>query len=94
MFNESIRSKCCYHKNQKQYYLETNSYYINDENNDKEDEINSYNDANNVGDNSGNNNDEDKVSQFEANHWTFKLLEIGFLKFLSPGVKHVFKCPT
>ena len=59
VFNESIRSKCCYHKNQKQYYWETNSYYINDKNNDEEDEINRYNDANNVGDKSGNNNDED-----------------------------------
>ena len=39
------------------YYI-TNSYYINHKNNDKEDEINIYNDVNNLGDNSGNNNDE------------------------------------
>ena len=31
---------------------------MNDKNNDKEDEINILDDANNVGDNSGNNNDE------------------------------------
>ena len=43
------------------YYI-TNSYYINDKNNDKEDEINIYNDVNNVGDNSGNNNDENLTS--------------------------------
>ena len=39
------------------YYI-TNSYYINHKNNDKEDEINIYNDVNNLGDNSGNKNDE------------------------------------
>ena len=38
------------------YYI-TNSYYIDDKNNDKEDEINIYN-VNNLGENSGNNNDE------------------------------------
>ena len=55
-----MRSKFCNHKNQKQYYSYTNSYYINDKNNDKEDEItgNSYDDAYIIGDNSGNNNDE------------------------------------
>ena len=58
LINESIRSKWCSHKNQKQYYSQKNSYYINEKNKDKEDEINIYNDVNNVGDNSGNNNDE------------------------------------
>ena len=39
--------------------IEKQLYYIlNDENNYKEDEINSYDDACNVGDNRGNNNDE------------------------------------
>ena len=56
--NKAIRSKCCNHKNQKKYCLQKNSYYINEKNNDKEDEINIYNDVNNLGDNSGNNNDE------------------------------------
>ena len=36
--------------------------YINEKNNDKEDEINIYKDVNNVGDNSGNNNDENYVN--------------------------------
>ena len=58
LVNKAIRSKYCNHKNQKQYYLQKNSYYISEKNNDKEDEINIYNDVNNVGDNSGNNNDE------------------------------------
>ena len=58
LIKESIRSKCCSHKNQKQYYSQKNSYYINEKNNDKEDEINIYNDVNNVGDNRDNNNDE------------------------------------
>ena len=58
LINESIRSKCCSHKNQKQYYSEKNSYYVNEKNNDKEDEINIYNDFNNVGDNRDNINDE------------------------------------
>ena len=49
MVNESIASKCCNHKIQKQYH-ETNSYYINDNNNDKN-EINSCDDANNMGNN-------------------------------------------
>ena len=54
MVNESIASKCCNHKIQKQYHLQTNSYYINDKNNNK-DEINSCDDANNMG-----NNDDDE----------------------------------
>ena len=38
------------------FLIDKHSYYINDKNNDKEDEINSYDDANNVGDNSCDNN--------------------------------------
>ena len=35
-----------------------------------------------------------KCPQFEVNPWAFKLLENGFLKFLSLWVKYVFICPT
>ena len=87
--NNSIRSKRCNYKNQKQYYL---LILLNDKNNDKEDEINSYGDLDNVGDNG---DDDDKISQFEANPCAFELLEIAFLKFpSSPLEKIIIKCPT
>ena len=83
-----IRSKRCNYKNQKQYYL---LKLLNDNNNDQEDEINSYGDLDNVGDNG---DDDDKISQFEANPCAFELLEIAFLKFpSSPLEKIIIKCP-